>query len=71
MNLSESFTIQLDMSADVVRLAVTFVRPVYEDKFQEDLLFCRLSEAQATGEDIIWILDQLFYRPLKWLGKMY
>jgi len=36
MNLSESITIQLDKSADVVRLAFAFVRPVYEDKFQED-----------------------------------
>jgi len=65
MKLSESFTIQLDMSTDIVRLAVTFVRPVYEDKFQEDLLFCKLSEALATGDNIIWILYQLFYRPLK------
>jgi hypothetical protein len=64
MKLSESFTIQLDMSTDVVRLADTFVRPVYEDKFQEDLLFCKLNKAQATGKDIIWILDKLFYRPL-------
>jgi hypothetical protein len=53
MKLSKSFTIQLDMSADVVRLAVTFVRTLYENKFQEDLLLCKLSEAQATGEDII------------------
>jgi hypothetical protein len=64
MKLNESFTIQLDKSADIVRLAVTFVRHVYGDKFQEDLLYCKLSEAHATGEDIIWILDQLFYRPL-------
>jgi hypothetical protein len=64
MKLSESFTIQLDKSADVVRLAFVFVRPVYDDKFQEDLLFYKLSEARATGEDIIWILDQLVYKPL-------
>jgi hypothetical protein len=64
MKLSESFTIQLDKSADVVRLAVAFVRRVYEDKFQEDVFFCKLTEAQAKGEDIICILDQIFYRQL-------
>lgn len=60
MKLSELFTIQLDKSADIVKLAVAFVRHVYEDKYTEDLLFCKLSEAQATDEDIVWILDQLF-----------
>lgn len=70
MKLSESFTIQQDQSADV-KLAVVFafVRHVYKDKFKEDLLFCKLSEAQATDQYIIWILDQLFYRPSNWLEK--
>lgn len=64
MKLSESFTIQQDQSADV-KLAVgfAFVRLVYEDKVKEDLLFCKLSEAQATGQYLIWILDQLSHRP--------
>jgi hypothetical protein len=35
------------------------------------LLFYKLSEARATGEDIIWILDQLVYKPLNWLEQMY
>jgi hypothetical protein len=71
MKLSESFTIQLNKSADVVRLAFVFVRPVYDNKFQEDLLLCKLSEARATGLGIIWILDQLVYRPLNWIEQMH
>jgi hypothetical protein len=64
LRLNESFTIQLDESADVVNLAVllVFVRCVYEGEFQEDLLLCKSTEAQITGEDIFRIKDQFFIK---------
>jgi hypothetical protein len=60
LRLSESFTIHLDESTDVVNLAIllVFARYVYEGEFLEDLLLCKSVEAQITGEDIFQILDQ-------------
>jgi hypothetical protein len=62
LRLSESFTVQLNESTDVVNLAIllVFVRYVYEGEFQEDLLLCKSTEAQITGKDIFQILDQFF-----------
>jgi hypothetical protein len=64
LRLSESFTIQLDESTDVVNVVIllVFIRYVYEGEFQEDLLLCKSTEARITGEDIFQILDQ-FYKP--------
>jgi hypothetical protein len=47
LRLSESFTIQLDESTDVVNLTIllVFVWHAYEGEFQEDLLLCKSIEA--------------------------
>jgi hypothetical protein len=56
--LSESFTIQADDSTVVDNLTVllVFVRFVYEGDFQTDLLLCKSTDAQATGEEIFQVL---------------
>jgi hypothetical protein len=73
LRLSESFTIQLDESTDAVNLSIllVFVRYVYEGEFQDDLLLCKSTEAQITGEDVFQILDRFFYKPPNPLEQMY
>jgi hypothetical protein len=65
VRLSESFTIQLDESTDVVNVAVllVFVRYVYEGECQEDLLLCKSTEAEVTDKDIFSDFRSVFYKP--------
>uniref|UniRef100_A0A8C6P379 DUF4371 domain-containing protein n=1 Tax=Nothobranchius furzeri TaxID=105023 RepID=A0A8C6P379_NOTFU len=60
--LSDSFSLQLDESADVSGNAqrVAFVRYGDADDIYEHILFCKSSEGKTTGEDIFNVVKGAF-----------
>jgi hypothetical protein len=46
------------MADDNLAVLLVFVRCVSKGEFQEDLILCKSTEAQKTGDDIFKILDQ-------------
>ena len=60
--LSDSFSLQLDVSTDVSGNAqlVAFVRYIDTDDIYEHILFCKALEGKTTGEDIFDVVNTFF-----------
>ncbi|XP_035229056.1 protein FAM200A-like [Stegodyphus dumicola] len=57
---SPKFSIQLDKTTDITKLAqlLVYVRYVYKESVEEELLFCRPMEDHTTGKDIYCKVDE-------------
>ncbi|XP_035229526.1 zinc finger BED domain-containing protein 5-like [Stegodyphus dumicola] len=57
---SPKFSIQLDETTDITKLAqlLVYVRYVYKESVEEELLFCRPMEDHTTGKDIYCKVDE-------------
>ena len=69
---SPILAIQLDESVDVANLSqlIVFVRYVYDQSIEEDLLFCRQLETTTQAADVMQLVDALFEEEgLDW-GKL-
>ena len=57
---SPKFSIQLDETTDITKLAqlLVYVRYVYKDGIEEELLFCRPMKDHTTGKDIYCKVDE-------------
>ena len=56
------FSIQLDESADITNMAnlLVYVRYIYNNEINEDLLFCLQMNTRKTGMDIFQKVDTFF-----------
>ena len=57
---SLKFSIQLDETTDITKLAqlLVYVRHVYKESVEEELLFCRPMKDHTTGKDIYCKVDE-------------
>ena len=66
---SPKFSIQLDETTDITKLAqlLVYVRDVYKENVEENMLFCRPLNDHTRGKDTYCKVDEfLKTRGLKW-----
>ena len=59
LHASDAYALQMDESTDVAGLAIllVFVRYDYENKIEDNILFCKSLELHTTGKDIFDCID--------------